>query len=163
MSASSYNALRPSSLRATWRATCAPSRPISRTSRAQDPENFTIGKCKKDNRRFPSALVTLSLHYHLSSIITHAVAQTNWGKTEYKGEPWVRNASLPYPIDHGLAGPPSRPLGQPRPLLRPAEVTMALAASEALRHHRGPLHADHRRALPHPDARECRCRGVHAP
>ena len=31
-------------------------------------------------------------------------AQTNWGKTEHKGEPWVKNVSLPYSIDRGLQG-----------------------------------------------------------
>ncbi|MCR4602029.1 MAG: xanthan lyase [Prevotella sp.] len=31
-------------------------------------------------------------------------AQTSWGKTEHKGEPWVKNISLPYTIDRGLQG-----------------------------------------------------------
>ena len=29
---------------------------------------------------------------------------TQWGKINYKGEPWVRNASRPYSISHGLEG-----------------------------------------------------------
>jgi hypothetical protein len=33
-----------------------------------------------------------------------AGAQTSWGKTTHKGEPWVKNVSLPYSIDHGLQG-----------------------------------------------------------
>ena len=45
----------------------------------------------------------------LSFIICHlsfsgAAAQTSWGKTEHKGEPWVKNVSLPYSIDRGLQG-----------------------------------------------------------
>ncbi|MBQ7509749.1 MAG: xanthan lyase [Prevotella sp.] len=31
-------------------------------------------------------------------------AQTTWGDTDYQGEPWVKNTSLPYTIDHGLNG-----------------------------------------------------------
>ena len=38
-------------------------------------------------------------------ILCHAQAETvTWGKTNYKGEPWVRNASRPYPISKGLDG-----------------------------------------------------------
>ena len=31
-------------------------------------------------------------------------AQTSWGHTDYKGEPWVKNTSRPYSIDKGLDG-----------------------------------------------------------
>ena len=34
----------------------------------------------------------------------NSTAQTSWGRTEHKGEPWVKNASLPYSIDRGLQG-----------------------------------------------------------
>lgn len=31
-------------------------------------------------------------------------AQTNWGKIDHKGQPWVKNASRPYTITQGLEG-----------------------------------------------------------
>lgn len=31
-------------------------------------------------------------------------AQTSWGKIDHKGEPWVKNTSRPYTIEHGLEG-----------------------------------------------------------
>ena len=40
--------------------------------------------------------------YHLS--FSEALAQTSWGRTDHKGEPWVKNVSLPYDIDRGLQG-----------------------------------------------------------
>ena len=36
--------------------------------------------------------------------LTAALAQTSWGHTEHKGEPWVKNTSLPYSADRGLQG-----------------------------------------------------------
>ena len=35
---------------------------------------------------------------------SQATAQTTWGKIEHKGEPWVKNTSLPYSNDRGLQG-----------------------------------------------------------
>ena len=43
-------------------------------------------------------LALLSLHILSSS------AQTNWGRIDYKGKPWVKNISRPYSIDRGLDG-----------------------------------------------------------
>ena len=41
----------------------------------------------------------------LATIVSiNALAQTSWGKTEHRGEPWVTNASLPYSIERGLQG-----------------------------------------------------------
>jgi len=40
--------------------------------------------------------------YHLA--FSSAAAQTSWGRTDHKGEPWVKNVSLPYDIDRGLQG-----------------------------------------------------------
>ena len=41
----------------------------------------------------------------LATIVSiNAIAQTSWGKTEHRGEPWVTNASLPYSIERGLQG-----------------------------------------------------------
>ena len=60
----------------------------------------------RNNRRFTlgfGKLLSLSfIICHLS--FSHAVAQTSWGRTEHKGEPWVKNVSLPYSIDRGLQG-----------------------------------------------------------
>ncbi len=36
--------------------------------------------------------------------LTNALAQTTWGNTDYEGEPWVRNTSLPYSVSRGLYG-----------------------------------------------------------
>ena len=33
-----------------------------------------------------------------------APAQTTWGKTDHKGEPWVKNSSRPFSIENGLEG-----------------------------------------------------------
>ena len=46
---------------------------------------------------------------YLTIILTFAfsfavMAQTTWGRIDYNGEPWVKNVSLPYSIDHGLSG-----------------------------------------------------------
>lgn len=49
-------------------------------------------------RRFLFTLFALQL-----SLLT-SIAQTNWGKIDYKGEPWVKNASRPYSISNGLEG-----------------------------------------------------------
>ena len=47
----------------------------------------------------------LAVLFTLATIATiHIPAQTSWGKTEHKGEPWVTNASLPYSIERGLQG-----------------------------------------------------------
>lgn len=43
----------------------------------------------------------VSLTFTVSLDIT---AQTSWGRTEHKGEPWVKNASQPYSIERGLQG-----------------------------------------------------------
>ena len=60
----------------------------------------------RNNRRFKlgfGRLLSLSfIICHLS--FSHAVAQTSWGRTEHKGEPWVKNVSLPYSIERGLQG-----------------------------------------------------------
>ena len=40
----------------------------------------------------------------LTTVIAAITAQTTWGKIDYKGEPWVKNTSRPYPIEHGLEG-----------------------------------------------------------
>ena len=45
-------------------------------------------------------LVTIVI---LSSLVS-VNAQTSWGHTDHKGEPWVQNASLPYNISRGLQG-----------------------------------------------------------
>ena len=51
------------------------------------------------------------MYKHLASLVLllllvsqDNIAQTSWGRVEHKGEPWVRNASLPYSIDRGLQG-----------------------------------------------------------
>ena len=36
--------------------------------------------------------------------IQDLAAKNYWGHIDYKGEPWVKNVSIPYSIEHGLAG-----------------------------------------------------------
>ena len=38
----------------------------------------------------------------LLGISVLAQAQDNWGNTEYRGKPWVKNISIPYSIEKGL-------------------------------------------------------------
>lgn len=38
----------------------------------------------------------------LLGISVWASAQNHWGRTEYKGKPWVKNLSRPYTVNHGL-------------------------------------------------------------
>lgn len=40
----------------------------------------------------------------LGTAVLYTNAQTDWGKTDHKGEPWTRNISRPYEIDRGLEG-----------------------------------------------------------
>jgi len=68
-------------------------------------EKSSAGKGAKRRRftlGFGRLLSLLFIIFHLS--FSHAVAQTSWGRTDYKGEPWVQNASLPYTISRGLQG-----------------------------------------------------------
>ena len=40
-----------------------------------------------------------------AAVLTAGYAQqTSWGRTDYHGEPWVKNASRPYDVKHGLDG-----------------------------------------------------------
>ena len=50
-------------------------------------------------RQIPLFIVILLL-----AGIQNLSAQTSWGHIDYKGEPWVKNESRPYPIEHGLDG-----------------------------------------------------------
>ena len=40
----------------------------------------------------------------LATSAAPALAQKNWGKIDYKGQPWVKNVSRPYTISKGLEG-----------------------------------------------------------
>ena len=44
------------------------------------------------------------LVFLLSIVPLELLAQTSWGRTDHKGEPWVKNVSLPYNISRGLQG-----------------------------------------------------------
>ena len=46
----------------------------------------------------------VSLVILVSLVSLDVLAQTSWGRTDHKGEPWVQNASLPYSISRGLQG-----------------------------------------------------------
>ena len=51
------------------------------------------------SRQTPLFIITLLL-----AGIQSLSAQTSWGHIDYKGEPWVKNISRPYTIEHGLDG-----------------------------------------------------------
>lgn len=46
----------------------------------------------------------LSAFFFLIAVAVLQAQPTTWGNTDYKGEPWVKNESRPYPITKGLDG-----------------------------------------------------------
>ena len=42
--------------------------------------------------------------FSLIAALPLCAQKTQWGKINYKGEPWVKNISRPYTIDHGMEG-----------------------------------------------------------
>ena len=76
-----------------------------------------------------------------------------WGDIDYKGNPWVRNASLPYQISYGL---------QNRHLSLWASHGRYFSIREnQWQWQRPPLFTDHRRTLFNTDARKGWCHRLH--
>lgn len=53
---------------------------------------------------FKRLVFLVTLVFLISLLPQNILAQTSWGRTDHKGEPWVKNASLPYNISRGLQG-----------------------------------------------------------
>ena len=53
---------------------------------------------------FKRLVFLVTLVFLISLLPLNILAQTSWGRTDHKGEPWVKNASLPYNISRGLQG-----------------------------------------------------------